>query len=110
MGGGQEFDKQLTFEEFMYMVLQLRGSAAATVQDIVDLKQFIFELNISSNTRFAMLESDMEETRDDLQKAKTEREHLKSKILDVHKKAESEVTTASSMKTMRYAQYFNHHR
>merc|ERR1712187_268008 len=82
--GGQEFDKELTFEEFMHMVLQLRGSSAATVQDIVDLKQFIFELNISSNNRLAMLESHMEEAQDDLQQARTERERLKTKIMDVH--------------------------
>merc|ERR1712190_32029 len=37
--GGQEFDKELTFEEFMHMILHLRGSSSATVQDIVDLKQ-----------------------------------------------------------------------
>merc|ERR1712217_315956 len=55
--GGQEFDKELTFDEFMHMVMQLRGSSAATVQDIVDLKQFMFELNMNRNGRLSTLEA-----------------------------------------------------
>merc|ERR1712217_464501 len=38
---GQEFDKQLDFNDFMDLVLKLRGDQAATVRDIVELRRFI---------------------------------------------------------------------
>jgi len=37
---GEKCEKQLTFGEFMEVVLQLRGSNQATVKDIVDLRKF----------------------------------------------------------------------
>lgn len=37
--GGEE--KQLTFQDFMTLMLQLRGSNNATVRDVVDLRKFV---------------------------------------------------------------------
>jgi hypothetical protein len=37
---GEKSDKQLTFGEFMEVVLQLRGTNQATVKDVVDLRKF----------------------------------------------------------------------
>jgi len=45
----EEYEKQLTFNEFMRVVLDLRGSKTARVKDIVDLRKHI-------NWRFARLE------------------------------------------------------
>merc|ERR1712019_40907 len=39
----REFGGQMTFQEFMHMMLQLRGKKPATVKDIVELKKFVKE-------------------------------------------------------------------
>merc|ERR1711920_113320 len=118
--GGQEFDKELTFEEFMHMILHLRGNSSATVQDIVDLKQFVFEQSSGIYGRLAMLESHIQEAKNDLRDAREERESLKSTIMDVHNKVPStpegcsemihEMMVPSTPSNFRYAQYLKHHK
>lgn len=41
---GDHFGRTLTFEEFMEVLLQLRGSNRATVKDIVDLRKYIHKV------------------------------------------------------------------
>merc|ERR1712032_461750 len=55
---GQQFDKQLDFNEFMELVLQLHGGQKATVRDIVELRKFIHQQNTSNHLCFGgMLEN-----------------------------------------------------
>eukprot|EP00440_Ansanella_granifera_P058249 gb/GFBE01063137.1/.p1 GENE.gb/GFBE01063137.1/~~gb/GFBE01063137.1/.p1 ORF type:complete len:660 (+),score=126.26 gb/GFBE01063137.1/:1-1980(+) len=49
---GREFDKQLSFKEFMNVLLALRGANTATVKDIVDFKKVM-------NTHFTQLSNDL---------------------------------------------------
>merc|ERR1712151_246637 len=42
---GQAFEKKLGFDEFMDIVLKLRGDQKATVRDIVDLRKFVHAEN-----------------------------------------------------------------
>mmetsp|Transcript_10803 Transcript_10803/g.24700 ORF Transcript_10803/g.24700 Transcript_10803/m.24700 type:complete len:786 (+) Transcript_10803:49-2406(+) len=51
---GQE--KNLTFEQFMEAILQLRGSNNATVKDIVDLRKLVRTSVTESNTRLQRIE------------------------------------------------------
>merc|ERR1712194_197953 len=39
--GSQEGGKQITFADFVELLLQLRGTNNATVKDIVDLRKFV---------------------------------------------------------------------
>jgi len=48
---GNEFEKVLSFDDFMTLVLQLRGTKPATVRDIVDLQQFIHDQNRTRNRK-----------------------------------------------------------
>jgi hypothetical protein len=48
----EEEDKQLTFEDFMALILDLRGSNTATVKDVVDLKKFIKRHNTALREEF----------------------------------------------------------
>lgn len=49
---GNKFDKSLTFNDFMSVVLQLRGANPATVRDVMDLRKFVHTQN---NARYSML-------------------------------------------------------
>merc|ERR1719277_1156747 len=53
---GHEFKKKLNFAEFMDLVLQLRGSNAATVKDIVDLRKFVHTKTTLASNQMARVE------------------------------------------------------
>lgn len=67
---GQSFRKDLHFDDFMELVLKLRGDNTATVRDIVDLKQFVHHISIYANLHTARLEEGMRILMDDLQVAR----------------------------------------
>eukprot|EP00927_Polykrikos_kofoidii_P039742 TRINITY_DN34068_c1_g2_i1.p1 TRINITY_DN34068_c1_g2~~TRINITY_DN34068_c1_g2_i1.p1 ORF type:complete len:749 (-),score=124.82 TRINITY_DN34068_c1_g2_i1:244-2250(-) len=50
---GNTSEKKLSFEEFMNVVLQFRGSNTATVKDIVDLRKFITTSIARTNSQVA---------------------------------------------------------
>jgi len=53
---GHVCPKNLTFVEFMELVLSLRGSNNATVKDVVDLRKFVHKETMLTITRLAKLE------------------------------------------------------
>jgi len=53
---GKRFDRSLDFDEFMDLVLQLRGTNTATLKDLSDLRKFIQSQNNNRNRSFANLE------------------------------------------------------
>lgn len=53
---GQQFEKKLDFEEFMDLILKLRGTNTATVRDMVDMRTFIHAQNTAMNNQLARIE------------------------------------------------------
>mmetsp|Transcript_86716 Transcript_86716/g.269576 ORF Transcript_86716/g.269576 Transcript_86716/m.269576 type:complete len:373 (+) Transcript_86716:1134-2252(+) len=53
---GQRFEKKLDFNEFMDLVLKLRGTNSATVRDIVEMRTFINAQNTAMNNQLARIE------------------------------------------------------
>lgn len=51
------YDKSLDFDDFMDLVLRLRGENPASVRDCLDLKHFILNQNIAVHTSIARLEA-----------------------------------------------------
>lgn len=54
---GKEFDKELTFDEFMEVLLALRGENTATVKDIVDFKKVMNTHFTEVSNNLAQLEA-----------------------------------------------------
>eukprot|EP00930_Biecheleria_cincta_P057535 TRINITY_DN43456_c0_g1_i1.p1 TRINITY_DN43456_c0_g1~~TRINITY_DN43456_c0_g1_i1.p1 ORF type:complete len:579 (-),score=104.84 TRINITY_DN43456_c0_g1_i1:47-1783(-) len=52
-----EYDKKLDFEEFMAFILQLRGTAHATVKDIADLEQLLGDFAKAVHEQLFLLQS-----------------------------------------------------
>lgn len=55
--GERRHERRLSFEDFMGVILELRGSNNATVKDIVDLRKFIRTTAMQTNARLARLEA-----------------------------------------------------
>merc|ERR1740121_2680559 len=53
---GHEFEKKLSFDEFMELVLKLRGQNPATVTDVVELQHFVKLEASKQNNTMARLE------------------------------------------------------
>jgi hypothetical protein len=56
---GKFFDKEIGFEEFMDLLMQLRGSNTVTVRDLQELKCFILAQNTKRNLSLRRLEERM---------------------------------------------------
>jgi len=56
---GLEFERELDLDEFMKVVMSLRGGNAATVKDIVDLRKFLHKKNSLQNATIERMEDRM---------------------------------------------------
>merc|ERR1712187_621440 len=63
---GQEFEKKIDFNDFMNIVLQLRGGNTATVRDIEELRKFVHSQNTSRNNHLAKMEERQRDMQDKL--------------------------------------------
>jgi len=68
---GKEFKKNLSFSEFMDLVLQLRDTNHATVKDVTNLRKFVHFQNTSRNVRLQTLDDNiwaLEESHEELRR------------------------------------------
>lgn len=86
---GNEFDKELTFDEFMELLLALRGENTATVKDIVDFKKVM-------NTHFTAVSNNLAQMEARISRA-SKRPAGRSKEASRHKVQEPRVPDPSSV-------------
>jgi len=56
-----DVDKQLTFSQFMDVVLQLRGTNNATVKDVVDLRKFLRRALMKNNSEITLIREKLDQ-------------------------------------------------
>jgi len=56
-----DVDKQLTFSQFMDVVLQLRGTNNATVKDVVDLRKFLRRTLMKTNAEITLIREKLDQ-------------------------------------------------
>merc|ERR1712232_1514128 len=77
---GQKFEKKLGFDDFMDIVLKLRGGNMATVRDIVDLRKFVHSQNTDRNNQLARMEERQKCTEERLRGLDCKIDHLCNSI------------------------------
>merc|ERR1712232_1511815 len=77
---GQKFEKKLGFDDFMDIVLKLRGGNMATVRDIVDLRKFVHSRNTGRNNQLARMEERQKYTEEKLHGLNSKIDHLCNSI------------------------------